>query len=349
MKKKLICFRFAPLVGPIFLGSMVSDAAASGVNVANFYRGKTIEIVIGYSPGGSYDTYARLISRFIGKNIPGEPRTTIRQMPGAGSRIAANYVYNLAPRDGTVLGTADQSMPVQQAIGDPDIMFDTSKLNWIGNPTADNNLLVVWHSHNVRNLEDIKKKEIIVGATGINTSSQYAQALNSIVGTKFKIILGYPGAAEMGLAMEKGEVNAHTAPWAAWKAAHPDWIKNKKINVIFQVGLKPSSELPDVPLFMNYAETDIDRAALRLFSAAASIGRPLFAGPDISIERVSALRNAFNQTMRDPAFLEAALQSGIDIDPVTGTDLQEIVNDIVRTPRNVTDRLANIIRLPEQK
>lgn len=318
-------------------------------DVAEFYRNKTIDIIVGYSAGGSYDAYARLVGRFIGEHIPGQPRIIIRQMAGGGSRIAANHVFNVAPRDGTVLATADQAMPVQQAVGDPDIKFDTSKLSWIGNPTADNNLLVVWHTANIHTLDDIRRKEVILGATGINTSSQYAQALNSIAGTKFKIVLGYPGAAEMGLAMEKGEIMSHTAPWAAWKAARPDWIRDKKINIIFQVGLQPARELPDVPLLMDYAQNDLDRAALRLFSAAATIGRPLFSTPDTPPERIDALRRAFDATMKDPDFLKVASQSSMDIDPVSGSDLQKIVTDIVRSPKNVTQRLSDIMVLPDQR
>lgn len=322
---------------------------ALGSDVAEFYRNKNIDIIVGYSAGGSYDSYARLVGRFIGGHVPGQPRIIIRQMAGGGSRIAANHVFNVAPRDGTVLATADQAMPVQQAVGDPDIKFDTSKLNWIGNPTADNNLLVVWHTANIHTIDDIRRREVILGATGINTSSQYAQALNSIAGTKFKIVLGYPGAAEMGLAMEKGEIMSHTAPWAAWKAARPDWIRDKKINIIFQVGLQPARELPNVPLLMDYAQNDLDRAALRLFSAAATIGRPLFSTPNTPIERIEALRRAFDATMKDPEFLKAAAQSSMDIDPVSGSELQKIVTDIVSSPKDVTQRLSAIIVLPDQR
>ncbi|MDP2355991.1 MAG: tripartite tricarboxylate transporter substrate-binding protein [Beijerinckiaceae bacterium] len=317
--------------------------------LAAFYRNKNIDIYIGYSAGGSYDAYARIVGRFIGNHIPGQPRVVMRQMAGGGSRIAANHVFNIAPRDGTVMATADQAMPVQQAVGDPDIKFDTSRLNWIGNPTADNNLLVVWHTSGVHTLDDIKKKEVVIASTGINTSSQYAQALNSIAGARFKIVLGYPGAAEMGLAMERGEVMSHTAPWAAWKANRPDWVRDKKINIIFQVGLTRSRELPDVPLFMDYAQNDLDRAALRLFSAAATIGRPLFSTPDTPPERVDALRRAFDLTMQDRSFLDAAAKTGLDIEPVSGLELQRIVNDIVNTPKEVTARLAAIIALPDQK
>ncbi len=322
---------------------------AEAAGPADFYTGKSIDVIVGYSAGGSYDAYARLVGRFIGSHVPGQPRVIIRQMAGGGSRIAANHVFNVAPRDGTVLATADQAMPVQQAVGDPDIKFDTSQLNWIGNPTADNNLLAVWHTANIRTLDDIRAREVVLGATGINTSSQYAQALNSIAGTKFKIVLGYPGASEMGLAMEKGEIMSHTAPWAAWKAAHPDWIRDKKINIIFQVGLLRSRELPDVPLLMDYAKNDLDRSALQLFSAAATIGRPLFSTPFTPRERIDALRRAFDETMEDPEFRKAAQQSGMDIDPVSGEELQKIVTKIVASPKEVSQRLSSIITLPDQR
>jgi tripartite-type tricarboxylate transporter receptor subunit TctC len=315
----------------------------------SFYKGKTIQIVVGYSAGGSYDAYARLVGRFIGNHIPGKPTVVIDQMPGAGSRTAANYVYNIASRDGTVLGTADQAMPVQQAVGDPNIKFDTGKLNWIGNPSADNNLMAVWRASGVNSVEDVKKQQVVVASTGVNTSSQYAQALNVIAGTKFKIVMGYPGASEVLLAMERGEATAFTSPWSAWKASKPDWIRDHKIVFIFQVGLKKMKELPDSPLLTDLASNELDRSALHIFSATATLGRPLFTTPGVASDRVETLRTAFDETMKDPEFLAAAEKSGLDVDPVNGRELQTLVEEIVSSPKQVTARLAEIIQIPGQK
>lgn len=322
--------------------------AASADTVADFYRGKTISVIIGYSPGGGYDTYARLVARFIGRYIPGNPILQPQQMPGGGSRIAAGYMANVAPRDGTFLATADQSLAVQQAVGDPTILFDASKFNWIGNPTADNNTLAVSSALGVETIADARTKEIVIGATGINTSSQYAQALNNVAGTKFKIVLGYPGAMEMGLALERGEIGGYTNTWAGWVAEKPDWLRDKRIVILVQIGLRRMKEMADVPLLMEVADNDLDRAALRLSSAAAAFGRPLFTTPGVPPERVAALRKAFDKTMKDPDFLAAAAKSGFDIDPLSGDELQQLAEDIVTTPKQVTERLSAIIALPEQ-
>jgi len=327
---------------------LVGAAGVRADNVADFYRGKTINVIIGYSPGGGYDTYARLVARFIGRYIPGNPTLQPQQMPGGGSRIAAGYMANVAPRDGTAIATADQSLAVQQAVGDPTILFDASKFNWIGNPTADNNTLAVSSALGVRTIADARTREIVIGATGINTSSQYAQALNSVAGTKFKIVLGYPGAMEMGLALERGEIGGYTNTWAGWVAEKSDWLRDKKIIILVQIGLRRMKEMADVPLLMDLAGNDLDRAALRLSSAAAAFGRPLFTTPGVPPERVAALREAFDKTMKDPDFLAAAAKSGFDIDPVSGEELQRLVEDLVMTPKAVTERLSAIIALPEQ-
>ena len=318
-------------------------------SVADFYRGKSIDLVIGYSTGGGYDAYARLVGRFIGAHIPGNPNIIPKQMVGGGTRIAAGWVYNVGPKDGTVLATADQSTPVQQAIGDPTIHFDAAKFNWIGNPTADNNTATSWHMSGVRTIEDARRIPIAFAGAGINISSQLAQALNTVAGTKFKIVLGYPGSNEMSLALERGEAGAMTNTWASWKANTPDWIRDKKIHVLVQMGLTKMAELPDAPLLIDLAANELDRKALYLLSAAATLGRPLFTSPAVPPERVKALRDAFEATMKDPAFLDAAARAGLDINPVSGEMLQKVVVEAVASPKAVADRLAEIIALPDQE
>jgi hypothetical protein len=200
----------------------------------------------------------------------------------------------------------------------------------------------------VRTVEDARRKELSIGATGANTSAQYPAVLNMVAGTKFKIILGYPGGADINLAMEKGEVDARGSnSWEGWKSTKPDWIRDKKINVLVQVGLSKASDLPDVPLLMDLARNDEERAALRLLSAPATIGRPLFTTPGAPPERVQALRDAFDATMKDAAFLEQAKREGLDIDPVSGEQLQKIVNDILAAPQPVRDRLAQLIEVSQ--
>src|SRR6476469_9428023 len=242
--------------------------------VEDFYRGKKIDMIIGYSSGGTYDLYARLVARYLGN-----------YMPGAGSRAAANWIYNIAPRDGTVLATADQSLSLQQAAGDKRINFDTAKFIYIGNPNVENNTTAAWHTSGIKTIDDAKRREVTVGATGGSTSSQYPKAMNALLGTKFKIVLGYPGGNDVNLALERGEVDVRGSnSWTSWKSTRMDWIKDKKVNIIVQIGLTKAPDLPDVPLLMDLGTNDEDRALLRVLSASTNIGRPIFTTPDVPAE-----------------------------------------------------------------
>ena len=265
-------------------------------------------------------------------------------MPGAGSRTAANWVYNLAPRDGTVLATADQSLSLQQAAGDKRIKFDTTKFIYIGNPNVENNTTATWHTSGIKTLDDAKRREVTVGATGGSTSSQYPKAMNALLGTRFKIILGYPGGNDINLAMERGEVDGRGSnSWASWKATRPHWLAENKINILVQIGLKKTPDLPGVPLLMELGGNDEDRALLRMLSASTAIGRPIFTTPDAPAERVAALRKAFDEMVRDKAFLDDARQGHFEIDATSGEAMQKLVAEIVAMPKAQSERLKQII------
>jgi tripartite-type tricarboxylate transporter receptor subunit TctC len=312
-------------------------------SVEDFYRGKKIDMIIGYSSGGTYDLYARLVARHLGNYIPGHPTIVPRNMPGAASRTAAAYVYNIAPKDGTVLATADQSLAIQQAMGEKR-NFDTTKFIYIGNPNAENNTTVTWHASGIKTIDDAKRKEVTMGATGSGTSAHYPKAMNALLGTKFKVIVGYPGGNDINLAMERGEVDGRGSnSWLSWKATRPDWLRDKKINILVQIGLKKAPDLLDVPLLTDLAANEQDRAALKLLSASAAVGRPVFTSPDVPAERVKALRDAFNNMVKDPAFLEQAKKEHFEIEPVSGEDLQKIIADIVATPQSIAERLQKAI------
>lgn len=331
------------------LGLAALGTPAKADSVEDFYRGKTIDLIIGYTPGGTYDLYARLVAEFLGDHIPGKPRIVARTMAGGGSRIAAGYIAKVSPKDGTVIGTADQSLSVEQAMGDTSLQFDTRSLIYIGNPEADNNTTVTWYTSSVKTIEDATKREVTMGATGGSTSSQYPKAMNALLGTKFKIVVGYPGGNDIDLALERGEVEGRGSnSWSAWKATHPDWVRDKKINILVQIGLTKAPDLPDVPLLMDLAKNDQDRAVLKLLSAPTTIGRPLFTTPDVPPERVKALRDAFDATMKDPAFIAQAQKQNFDINPVAGEEMQKIVADIVASPKPLTDKLNDIIGGIEQ-
>jgi tripartite-type tricarboxylate transporter receptor subunit TctC len=338
-----------PLRGAAFLCTAAAtllgvSAPASAQTVEEFYRGKQIDLVIGYSPGGTYDLYARLVARHLCNFIPGKPTIIPRNMPGAGSRAAAAWVYNVAPKNGLVLATADQSLSIAQALGDKQLTVDTSKFIYIGNPNNDNNTTATWYTSGVKTIDDAKKKQVVMGATGGSTSSQYPKAMNALIGTKFKIILGYPGGNDINIAMERGEVDGRGSnAWAAWKSTRPQWLAEKKINILVQIGLRKAPDLQDVPLLSDLATNDDDRRLLKVLSAPTAIGRPIFTSPGVPADRVKALRDAFNQMVKDPGFLSDAKKEHFDIDPLTGEEMQSVVEDIIATPKPLADRLQQII------
>ncbi len=329
--------------------AVIAISAARADPVEDFYRGKSIDLVIGYSPGGSYDLYARLVGRFLGDFIPGKPKIVIRNMPGGGSRVAAKYVFDIGLKDGTVIGTGDQSLAVEQAMGDKSLPVDVNKFQYIGSPIAENNVTAAWYTSGIKTLDDAKTRDVPTGATGGSTSSQYPKAMNALLGTKFKLIMGYPGGNDINLALEKGEVQVRGSnAWGAWKATRPDWVRDHKLNVLVQIGLTKAPDLPDVPLLMDLAKNDGDRAVLKLLSASGGVGRPFFVAPGVPAARVAALREAFDKMVKDKAFLDTAAAEKFEIVPVTGEDLQRIVADIASTPKSVSDRLTEIIGGIEQ-
>jgi tripartite-type tricarboxylate transporter receptor subunit TctC len=319
-------------------------AAMAQKSVEEFYRGKKIDLIIGYSPGGTYDLYARLVARHLGNYIPGKPLIVPRNMPGAGSRAAATWVYNVAPRDGTVLAAVDQSLSLQQAAGDKRMNFDVTRFIYIGNPASENNTTATWHASGIKTIEDAKLREVTMGATGGSTSSQYPKAMNALLGTRFRIILGYPGGNDINLAMERGEVDGRGSnSWQSWKSTRAHWIAESKINILVQIGLKKVPDLPGVPLLMDLAANGDDHTLLRLLSASTHIGRPIFTAPEVPAERVKALREAFDAMIRDPAFLEQARKEHFDIDAVPGEALQQLIAEIVAMPAAQGERLKKIL------
>jgi tripartite-type tricarboxylate transporter receptor subunit TctC len=331
---------FVVAFGALYLLNAVGGKA-QGDPVADFYKGKTISLYIGTTPGGGYDTYARIVARFMGAHIPGGPLIVPRNMPGAGGRVAAAYVYNVVAKDGLSLEASDQTLALQQALDYHKLQYDMAKFNWIGSPDSDNKIVNTWYTSGINTIEDAKKREVVMGAVGDGPSSQYLRAMNALIGTKFRIVSSYPGANEINLAMERGEIDGRgSGSWAIWKA-RPDWLS--RIKVLVQVGVAKSPDLPNVPLLMDLATNAEDRAVLRLLSSPSAIGHPILTTPDTPTERVKALRDAFNATMKDPAFLAAAKKAKLEIDPVLGEHLQSIVQDILSAPSNVRSRLASIL------
>ncbi|MDB5570900.1 MAG: Tripartite-type tricarboxylate transporter, receptor component TctC [Hyphomicrobiales bacterium] len=341
--------RRAALAAALSLAVPAAAPGACAQTVEAFYQNRKMDMVIGYSPGGTYDLYARLVARHLGAHIPGAPSIVPRNMPGGGSRTAIAWMYSVAPKDGSILGTGDQSLSIAQALGDPQIRFDVTKLVYIGNPARENNTTAAWAASGVKTLQDAMAREVTAGATGGSTSSQYPKAMNALLGTKFKIILGYPGGNDINLALERGEVAVRGSnSWQSWKATRPDWLRDGKINILVQIGLQKAPDLPDVPLLMDLAKTEEDRAVLRLLSAPTAIGRPIFTTPGAPEERVKALRTAFDAMVKDARFLDDAKRENFEIEPVSGAEMQKIVAEIVTAPEPVRKKLGEIIGSVEQ-
>lgn len=319
-------------IGAICLAIGLCSVATNGgaESLAEFYKGKTMTMVIGIPPGGGYDIYARLVARHMAKHIPGQPTFIAQNMPGGGELTAANYVVNTAPQNGTVVGAVVRTVPFQPLYGNTAAKFDPLKINWLGSSNQDVGLFVSWHTASAKTLDDLFKKEMVVGAnTAGSDTITYANILKYMFDAKLKIVGGYPGSEDITLAMQRGEVEAiPNYSWASLQR-HADWIEEKKVNILLQNGLKKLSDLPEVPLIIDLARNNEERSILELILGQTTFGRPYFVGPNVLAERVSALRTAFMTTMLDESFLADAKQQKLEIDPISGDEMQKVRKSVV--------------------
>ncbi|MDB5531907.1 MAG: tripartite tricarboxylate transporter family receptor, partial [Hyphomicrobiales bacterium] len=305
------------------------QAHAQAQDVAAFYRGKTIELNVGYPPGGSNDIYARAVARGIGHHIPGSPNVIVRNMPGAGSIRAANYIYNLAPKDGSVLGLVAATNILDEKLGTVGVKFETAKFTWIGRIASAVNVTALWNTVPVKTIQEAMVTETKIGATGTgSTVFIYPNVLNRVLGTKFKLVLGYGGSSEAMLAMERGEMDGHSTSWEAYKSTHPDWIKDKKINVVVQYALKRHPDLPDVPTCVELARTPEEAQILKTVMNATEIGKTIISTPDLPPARAAALRKAFMDMTKDADFIQELENSRVELIPMPGEELQKLVEDV---------------------
>src|SRR5215204_153619 len=291
----------------IFTLSMAAVTQAQ--SPADFYKGKNVDLMIGYSVGGGYDVYARLIARHMGKHIPGNPTVTPKNMEGAGSLRLANWLYNVAPKDGTVFGTIGRGTGFDPLLGHKQAQFDGIKFNWIGSANDEVSVCVSWNKPgNVTKFEELYTKQLTVGGTGAAADTdQFPRILNNVLGTKMKIVTGYPGGNDVNLALERGEVDGRCGwSWSSVESTRANWVKDKKINVLVQLALQKHPDLPDVPLVTDLAKTDEQRQVLKIIFARQVMGRPFLAAPHLPKERVRAPRSAFQATMKDPEFMTDA-------------------------------------------
>jgi tripartite-type tricarboxylate transporter receptor subunit TctC len=325
------------------LGLLLSTSVAAAADpVADFYKGKQIRFIVRTTVGGDYDEYTRLFARFLGKHIPGNPSIIVLNMPGGGGITAANYMAQIAPKDGTVIGIVSQGLAVDQALHmSPQLKADLRTFNWIANIVHSNQLLVVWHTSPTKTIEDAKQRITTIGTTGAGSASvQYPAFYNNVLGTKFKIVFGYPGGQTIDLAMERGEVEGRgTNPYSGWMASKPTWIPEKKIIPLIQAGLEKEPALPDVPLILDQKVKPEDKPLLEFMARGSSVGRPLATTPGVPAERVAALRAAFAATVKDPDFIAAAKHENLEINPMTAARLTDIINALLNAPQDVRDRM----------
>jgi tripartite-type tricarboxylate transporter receptor subunit TctC len=334
-------FRLCVIVA---VAAVVAHRTLAADSVANFYKGKRIDLEIGSPIGGGYDIYARLVGLHLGDHIPGNPTIVPRNMPGAGTLVAANWLFNAATKDGTVLSSVNQTVATSQAIGDEGIQYDARKFNWIGAPIVENRFLTVWSDTGVKTIDDATKKEVVIGAAGVTSISViFPQVSNNLFGTKFRIIAGYPGANDILLAMERGEVDGIGAS-SAWSATRPDWLRDHRLNVLFQVGAKRAAEEPDAPLLTELAKNAEQRQVLEVISGEITMGYPILTTPGVPPDRVAALRKAFDETVEDQAFLADAAKAKLDINSVSGEELQDNVNRIVGVAPEIIEKVRDALR-----
>jgi tripartite-type tricarboxylate transporter receptor subunit TctC len=327
------------LAGSLLAAGLAHPAAGQDA-AADFYRGKQIKIVVGFTAGGSSSLYAQALARHMGKYIPGNPTLIVQHMPGGGGLVAANYIYNNAARDGSEFGTTSRTAALEPLLGNQNARFDALKFNWVGSANVENSVCISWHTAPVARVQEAFSKELIVGGAGPAAQEvMFPKAFNRLLGTKFKIVTGYPGSTEILLAMEREEIHGFCGiGWTFVKLRKSEWVKDKKINIVFQMALKKHPEIPDVPAIQDFAKSEQDRQVIEFLFAPQDMGRPFFAPPGLPAERVQALREAFAKTFADAKFLEEAEKQGIEVQLVRGEDIQKLLERIYAAPQSVIER-----------
>jgi tripartite-type tricarboxylate transporter receptor subunit TctC len=324
---------------------LTASPAVAQSPVAEFYKDRKVRMLVGYGIGTGNDLFMRLLARHIGKHIPGQPTIMPENMPGAGSMVMMNYLYNVAPRDGTAIGVPSRNLALEPLLGNEQARYDALKFVWLGSLTREVSTCIAWHTSGVKTIEDAKRREVTVGATGAPADSNiFPKLLNAFLGTKFKTVLGYPDSAAVGLAMERRELDGYCSfTWSAIKSARPQWLAEKKINFLLQLSLTPHPELAGVPLVMDLAKDDASRQVFALAFGTQKMGRPVALPPEIPPDRTQALRKAFDATMADPEFIDDARRGALEIDdPISGKEVTEILDEIYATPKPLIERFKAI-------
>jgi tripartite-type tricarboxylate transporter receptor subunit TctC len=309
------------------------------------FRGKVINLYIGFAPGGTYDYFGRMVARYIGKHIPGNPTVVAQTMQGAGSLQAANFIYAQAPKDGTAWAVVTQTVALEEALRSPGVHYKAAEFTWLGRMTSIREVYFTWKTSKAKTLEDARAHETPMAGTGSGSPSEgYPKLLNALAGSKFKIISGYPGSTQGMLAMERGEVDGGLTSWNTIKRTKQEWIQNRDINVLVQFGLQRHPELPDVPTLLEAANTPEGRQIMEFYVSGAEVCRSLLASPGIPGDRAKILRTAFDAMVKDPEFLAEIDKSGQEFQPASGEQMQKLIAAAALAPREIVERTEAILR-----
>ena len=332
------------LVGAIAIACLAHAPPAQAQSVEEFYRGRQVQLLIGFPVSNAYDTYGRAVARHLGKHIPGSPTVIPVNRPGAGSLTAANFLYNGAPKDGATIAHFNRSVPLEPLMGNAAAKFDGRRFTWLGSVGNEVSVCVGWHTSAVQNWNDLITKEFIAGAAGMGADTGvFPLVLRNVFGAKIKIITGYPGGGEMNLAMEKGEIDGRCGwSWSGVKSTKPDWLTGKQINILAQLALQKSPDLPGVPLVVDQATNDEQREILKIVFSRQEFAWPFAAPPDIPADRRQALRNAFAAMLRDPEFLADAKKIQIDVSPVSAVAVEKLIGDLYATPEATLAKVRRV-------
>lgn len=336
----------ALLSGVVLAG--LAGAPAAAQSVEQFYKGKQIKFILGSAGGGGYDAYSRSITRYMGNHIPGKPSIIVQNMPGAGGLVAANYLFGVAPKDGSEIGMTGRAAAIEALINpaDKSVKFEATKFNWIGTPQQETGILMVSTKTPVRTLEDLKKYELTASSTGrAAATSVYPRLLNNMFGTKFKVIEGYKSSQDGLFALERGEVTAHSSGGSssAFRNRVEPWVRDGKIIMLMQIAGEKDPAYPDLPLVTEMARTESERQILELVLVQQVMGRPILAPPNVPVDRVKALRDAFDATMTDPEFLAECKKQKLEVNPVSGVKLNAMLDRVYQTPKTLIDQVAKLL------
>jgi tripartite-type tricarboxylate transporter receptor subunit TctC len=323
-------------------GVILAAAAPTAAQDAAFYKGKVVRLIVGVGVGSGYDINARLLGRYLPKYIPGNPTVIVQNQPGAGSLSMTNQLFAAGPFDGTAIGASFNGLPTTPLLQPTGARFEPTKLNWAGSTNRETQAMYVWAPSPVQTLNDLTSIEMIVGAQAPgSTQYDYPKLAEKLFGWKFKVITGYEATPKIHLAMERGEVHGTWANWSTLKAIAEPWIKDKKIRILAQWALRKHPEMPDVPLILDQAKTEEQKQALNLALARLEFGRPFFMPPNVPVERVTAIRRAFDAVMKDPEFLVEADKLKIEVDPLTGEQVASLITEIYKTPAATVERVRD--------